>query len=56
MDRYPSQWSEVIQIGLALAATVGGLILLASLIMIGLSGAVPRPEDNNEDNREEETP
>ena len=51
MDRYPSQWAEVVQIGLALAATVGGLILLASLIMIGLSGAAPpKPDEPEEDN------
>ena len=47
MDFSPNHWIGVFQLGLSLAALVGGLILFVALILIGLNQ--PPTKEHNDD-------
>ena len=40
MDFSPDHWAGALQLGMALFALVGGLIICAALIMIGLNSSI----------------
>ena len=51
MDFSPDHWAGVLQLGMALFALVGGLIICAALIMIGLNSTITtttEPEEEQE--------